>query len=322
MILVKILRKIDKIINFLTIKKMVEDQKNIFEKQLNNLNQSFFVVINRYNSQERELNELHQRYDDLQQRYNDLEQRYEALHLNQIESLSNSIFEFLTPKLNSGSIIEAPISKVSIPRVSIPRVSTPKIPTPKISTPKFDVVKMPTMPNIVSRLVIPEVTPEVTPEIIPEIVQEVIPKATSSIVLPQVTKARGRPKGSTSKKDLKNITLLVCDDFTKGEKQIDNEWFEGKEDFFIAQKVADCYNNICDKGNGVINLDNALHNFVMGYNYLKDHTNYGFIYDKKRHQIIAYPLNKPITYYTIDLDKIGVIFDKDQGYYVLRKYGS
>lgn len=104
-------------------------------------------------------------------------------------------------------------------------------------------------------------------------------------------------------------------DFTLGRRAVDNEWFDNKTDDFIACMVASLYNNITGtSSNKVDNMDNAINNFILAYNYVRNHTNYKFILYKKYKRISPKLAGEPNVEYLKEsaiLGPIGLEVDED-----------
>ena len=136
-----------------------------------------------------------------------------------------------------------------------------------------------------------------------------------------ITQVESENEGSQGDK---HIAALAQGDFTMGRKQYDDTWFHNKTDDFIAKMVACLYNNLAGKTpNLVENREFAIRNFIMGYNHVKHHTNYGYILIKGRGRIEARPKNQLNIEYIDEqkvLHTIGLHLDKDG--YVKRGYGS
>lgn len=299
---------------------LLYDLEQAYNRDVNILTDQFNDNINaltdRYNSLGREHEQLKRDYDRLRHDYDTLKQDYNTLRHNPIYTLLNQLLEQHNTTFNTSVIGSATDSLVvqTVPRnvpvpdpVPVPEPEQLKTPNKPIRPqkeykPEGSVTKnlevkyvVPPMRQIVTKQPTPSIPSIPSPQSSPQSSPQITPPSTPPVQL-VIKRGRGRPKKVQPNEEIKEETKeeskqeekvvkhnpkLAQGDFTLGKKLLDNSWLENKTDDFVAGAVANLYNNLTGKTpNTIENRDNAISNFIMGFNHVKHHTNYSYIVQK------------------------------------------
>jgi hypothetical protein len=144
-----------------------------------------------------------------------------------------------------------------------------------------------------------------------------IPEASGNETV--VKKAPGRPKKSIDDDMDMDPTLhiakLAQGDFTLGRKVFDDDWYDNKDDLFISATTANLYNNLMGRTNNkMVNRENGIDNFILGYNYVRNHSDYGYLLNKKYQRLLPHPKGEVNVEYVKDddiLKPLGLELDGD-----------
>ena len=273
-----------------------------FEIKINDMIQNFTTLKNDYaillneilywrNENERLLTQL----AELQEVHEQLQEEHQTLSEMNVEDLSRQFLEFMTKQIKPPKMltvaeqlrllpVPSPVNRV------LPVPSPVRVPTPKL-------------------VILPNILPNIRPN-----TSTVVPPKVNAIVK-EAKRSRGRPPKEKKEfsQDPVHLPDLAEGDYTLGRITVTNEWVEGKDDFFIAKRVANLYNNLSGKtDNNVVNVDNAINNFILGYNHLNSTKTMGFVWDSAHGRIIAHPANMAnAKYKEVDVNKLGLKYNSE-----------
>ncbi len=200
-------------------------------------------------------------------------------------------------------VAEAPVEDVAELPVEV-TVATPEVmeePVAEVIVPEAEVVH-------VEEVVHDQVATIVEPAV--DAIAEVVAEPAVEVVAPAPAPVTGRrfPKGV-------HQVALAQGDFTLGKVLVPDEWFAGKDEAFIAQRVANCYNNVMGiVNNNVVNREYAIMNFARGYNLIRQAGQHGYTIEKKNKRAKAVLITDP-SVRQLDVSSLGLAYDGD-GYLI------